>query len=62
MTHPNAKNVLDRLARRAGHPARPHMPRHSAATHWLREGVDRDVVQKLLGGAWGKAPARLRTP
>ncbi|MGA5515430.1 tyrosine-type recombinase/integrase [Streptomyces pseudogriseolus] len=58
MTHPNAKNVLDRLARRAGHPARPHMPRHSAATRWLREGVDRDVVQKLLGGAWGKAPAR----
>jgi integrase/recombinase XerD len=23
--------------------------RHSAATRWLREGVDRDVVQRLLG-------------
>ncbi|WP_251697348.1 tyrosine-type recombinase/integrase [Streptomyces sp. Vc74B-19] len=27
------------------------MLRHSAATHWIREGVDRDVVQKLLGHA-----------
>ncbi|MFI9726269.1 tyrosine-type recombinase/integrase [Streptomyces sp. NPDC052092] len=51
MTHPKAKNVFDRLARRAGHPARPHILRHSAATHWLREGVDRDVVQKLLSHA-----------
>jgi integrase len=27
------------------------MLRHSAATRWLREGVDRDVVQRLLGHA-----------
>jgi integrase len=51
MTYPNAKGVFDRLARRAGHPARPHMLRHCAATRWLREGVDRDVVQELLGHA-----------
>lgn len=51
MTYPNAKDVFDRLAGRAGHPARPHILRHSAATHWLRGGVDRDVVQKLLGHA-----------
>jgi len=25
------------------------MLRHSAATRWLRDGVDRDVVQRLLG-------------
>ncbi|MER6409095.1 site-specific integrase [Streptomyces viridosporus] len=51
MAYPNAKNVFGRLARCAGHLARPHMLRHSAATHWLRGGVDRDVVQKLLGHA-----------
>ncbi|MFD4510957.1 tyrosine-type recombinase/integrase [Streptomyces sp. NPDC058457] len=51
MTYPNAKSIFDRLARRVGHPARPHMLRHSAATRWLRDGVDRDVVQTLLGHA-----------
>jgi len=27
------------------------MLRHSAATRWLRDGIDRDVVQQLLGHA-----------
>lgn len=49
MSYPNTKEMFDRLARTARHPARPHMLRHSAATAWLREGVDRDVVQYLLG-------------
>ncbi|MFJ9026336.1 tyrosine-type recombinase/integrase [Streptomyces sp. NPDC102259] len=49
MSYPNAKDLFDRLARTAAHPFRPHMLRHSAATAWLRGGVDRDVVQHLLG-------------
>ncbi|MDH6107789.1 integrase/recombinase XerD [Kitasatospora sp. MAP12-15] len=49
MSYPNTKDMFDRLARAARHPARPHMLRHSAATTWLRDGVDRDVVQYLLG-------------
>ncbi|MGW8358049.1 tyrosine-type recombinase/integrase [Streptomyces wedmorensis] len=49
MSYPNTKGMFDRLARAADHPFRPHMLRHSAATTWLRSGVDRDVVQRLLG-------------
>ncbi len=49
MSYPNAKERFDRLARTMGHACRPHMLRHSAATRWLRDGVDRDVVQRLLG-------------
>lgn len=51
MSYPNTKEAFDRLARAVGHPCRPHMLRHSAATRWLREGVDRDVVQRRLGHA-----------
>lgn len=51
MSYPNTKEAFDRLARTAAHPCRPHMLRHSAATRWLRDGVDRDVVQRLLGHA-----------
>ncbi|MFJ9551955.1 tyrosine-type recombinase/integrase [Streptomyces erythrochromogenes] len=51
MSYPNTKEMFDRLARTAGHACRPHMLRHSAATRWLRDGVDRDVVQRLLGHA-----------
>ncbi|MGW0868987.1 tyrosine-type recombinase/integrase [Streptomyces sp. NPDC002740] len=51
MSYPNAKEMFDRLARTVDHACRPHMLRHSAATRWLRDGVDRDVVQRLLGHA-----------
>jgi site-specific recombinase XerD len=49
MSYSGAKDVFDRLAHTVGHALRPHMLRHSAATRWLREGVSRDVVQRLLG-------------
>lgn len=51
MSYPNAKEMFDRLGRTVGHACRPHKLRHSAATRWLRDGVDRDVVQRLLGHA-----------
>jgi site-specific recombinase XerD len=46
-----AKGFFDRLAGECGFPARPHMLRHSAATNWVRAGVDLDVVRALLGHA-----------
>lgn len=51
MTYRGAKRFFDRLARQCGFPVRPHMLRHSAATSWVRAGVDLDVVQRLLGHA-----------
>ncbi|MGW5440490.1 tyrosine-type recombinase/integrase [Nocardia asteroides] len=51
MTYAAVKDMFDRLTARAGFPARPHMLRHSAATRWVRSGVDRDVIQTLLGHA-----------
>ena len=49
MTYRAAKGFFDRLARGCGFPVRPHMLRHTAATNWVRAGVDLDVVQALLG-------------
>ncbi|PZG19949.1 integrase [Nonomuraea aridisoli] len=49
MTYRNAKDLFDRLARLAGHVARPHMLRHTVATRLIRAGAGRDVVQTLLG-------------
>jgi integrase/recombinase XerD len=46
-----AKRFFERLADQCGFPVRPHMMRHSAATNWVRAGVDLDVVQALLGHA-----------
>jgi len=43
------KDFFDRLARSCGFPVRPHMMRHTAATNWIRAGVDLDVVRALLG-------------
>lgn len=34
----NAKDMFDRLARRAGFAVRPHVLRHTAATRWVRCG------------------------
>ena len=51
MTYWAARRFFDRLARECGFPVRPHMMRHSAATNWVRAGVDLDVVQALLGHA-----------
>jgi integrase len=51
MTYRAAKGFFDRLARACGFSVRPHMLRHTAATNWVRAGVDLDVVQALLGHA-----------
>lgn len=49
MTYCAAKGFFDRLASECGFAVRPHMFRHTAATNWVRAGVDLDVVQRLLG-------------
>lgn len=51
MTYRAVKGFFDRIAGECGFPVRPHMLRHSAATDWVRAGVDLDVVQALLGHA-----------
>jgi integrase/recombinase XerD len=51
MTYWAAKGFFDRLAGACGFAVRPHMLRHTAATSWVRAGVDLDVVQALLGHA-----------
>ena len=47
MNYRAAKRFFDRLAGECGFPVRPHMLRHSAATNWIRVGVDIDVVRAL---------------
>ena len=51
MTYRAAKRFFDRLAKECGFPVRPHMLRHTAATNWVRAGVDLDVVQRRFGHA-----------
>ncbi|MEV0317269.1 tyrosine-type recombinase/integrase [Streptomyces sp. NPDC050658] len=51
LSYSNAKQVVERIGRRCGLTARPHMMRHTAATRWIRSGVAPDVVQTLLGHA-----------
>lgn len=51
MTYRAAKGFFERLAGQCGFPVRPHMLRHTAATNWVRAGVDLDVVRALLGHA-----------
>lgn len=55
MKYHGAKDLFDRLARKAGFAARPHMLRHSAATRWIRGGTDPDVVQDLMGHVSGQS-------
>ena len=40
MTYRAAKGWFERLAAGCGFPVRPHMLRHTAATNWVRAGVD----------------------
>ncbi|MER6162414.1 tyrosine-type recombinase/integrase [Streptomyces sp. NPDC001868] len=49
MRYGTAKELFDRLAKKARLTARPHMLRHGAATSWVRAGIDEDVVQDLMG-------------
>ena len=51
MAYRAAKRFFDRVAGECGFPVRPHMLRHTAATNWIRAGVDIDVVRALLGHA-----------
>ncbi|WP_307624134.1 site-specific integrase [Streptomyces sp. V3I7] len=51
LSYSNTKQVIERIGRRCGLTARPHMMRHTAATRWIRNGVAPDVVQTLLGHA-----------
>lgn len=49
MKYPNAYELFQRLAGKAGFAARPHMLRHSAITRWRREGRPDYVVMDLAG-------------
>lgn len=51
MTYRAAKRFFERLAKDCDFTVRPHMLRHTAATNWVRAGVDLDVVRRLLGHA-----------
>lgn len=51
MTYRSVKGFFDRLANECGFVVRPHMLRHTAATAWVRAGVDLDVVKDLMGHA-----------
>ena len=51
MNYRAAKRFFDRLAGECGFPVRPHMLRHTAATNWVRAGVDSTLCEALLGHA-----------
>lgn len=51
VTYRATKRFFERAATDCGFAVRPHMLRHTAATNWVRAGVDLDVVQRLLGHA-----------
>lgn len=49
MKYPNAYELFQRLAKRAGFAARPHLLRHSAITRWRREGKPDYLIMDLAG-------------
>ncbi|MDP0400513.1 tyrosine-type recombinase/integrase [Tsukamurella strandjordii] len=49
MRYSNAYRVFINISKQVGFRVRPHMLRHSAATHWIDQGAQRDAVQHLLG-------------
>ena len=51
MTYRAAKGSSNGWPADCGFPVRPHMLRHTAATNWVRAGIDLDVVRALLGHA-----------
>ncbi|MGN8026201.1 tyrosine-type recombinase/integrase [Microbacterium sp. 22242] len=51
LTYSNVYQMVQRLAKRCGVRVTPHMFRHTAATGWVENGTQVDVVQELLGHA-----------
>ncbi|QIZ39766.1 integrase [Saccharopolyspora sp. ASAGF58] len=49
MKYPSTYELFQRLAKKAGFAARPHMFRHSAITRWRREGRPDHVIMDLAG-------------
>jgi integrase/recombinase XerD len=49
MKYASTYELFQRLAKRAGLTARPHMFRHSAITRWRREGKPDHVIMDLAG-------------
>lgn len=51
MSYSNVYQYVQRLGSKCGFRVTPHMFRHTAATGWVENGVQLDVVQDLLGHA-----------
>lgn len=51
LTRQRVWQVVSQASKQIGHPASPHMMRHSAATHMVENGADLRTVQTILGHA-----------
>lgn len=49
MKYPSAYELFQRLAKKVGFTARPHMFRHSAITRWRREGKPDYLIMDMVG-------------
>ncbi|MFI6697484.1 site-specific integrase [Streptomyces sp. NPDC050509] len=49
MKYPSTYELFQRLAKKAGFTARPHMLRHSAITRWRREGKPDYLIMDMAG-------------